>query len=241
VSVAGETGRHDAAQYICDNHKLGARYGIVGLGTGNRVCLGNKGRLDIEIIVRGQACHSSTPWEGIDAVRGAREVMERLDRLSLDIAHPDLGRATLTTTKVESGPAASHTLQDTCRLVLDRRLLPGEDPEKAFEAIAKSISDLPPWRIELSRGAFMYPSQVSRDSLIAECLDAACRLMGSSTEPFYAHASLDAGYLNRVGIETVMFGPGDLRFAHTDKEVVSLQEVREAARIYAAAALQLLA
>lgn len=241
VSLAGETGRHDAAQFICENHKLGARYGIVGLGTGNRVCLGNKGRLDIEIMVRGQACHSSTPWEGVDAVRGARKVMERLDQLSLDRTHPHLGRATLTTTKIESGPAVSHTLQDSCRLVLDRRLLPGEDPDKAFEAIANLLSDLQPWRVELSRGAFMYPSQLSRESLVVESLEAASRLMGSSREPFYAHASLDAGYLNRVGIETIMFGPGDLRFAHTDEEVVALREVREAARIYAAAALQLLA
>ena len=38
-----------------------------------------------------------------------------------------------------------------------------------------------------------------------------------------------------------MFGPGDLRFAHTDEEVVSVQEVRDAARIYAATALELLA
>ncbi len=37
-----------------------------------------------------------------------------------------------------------------------------------------------------------------------------------------------------------MLGPGDLRFAHTDQEVVSLQEVRDAARIYAATALELL-
>ncbi len=37
-----------------------------------------------------------------------------------------------------------------------------------------------------------------------------------------------------------MFGPGDLRFAHTDLAVVSLQEVRDAARIYAATALEFL-
>ena len=38
-----------------------------------------------------------------------------------------------------------------------------------------------------------------------------------------------------------MFGPGDLRFAHTDEEVVSLQEVRDAARVYAGVALEVLA
>jgi acetylornithine deacetylase/succinyl-diaminopimelate desuccinylase-like protein len=58
---------------------------------------------------------------------------------------------------------------------------------------------------------------------------------------FYSPAALDAGFFNRNGVETIMFGPGDLRFAHTDKEAVSLQEVRDAAKIYAATALQILA
>ena len=56
----------------------------------------------------------------------------------------------------------------------------------------------------------------------------------------YSHAARDAGFLNRHGIETGMFGQGDLRFAHTGQEVVSLDEVRAAARIYAAAALHTL-
>jgi acetylornithine deacetylase/succinyl-diaminopimelate desuccinylase-like protein len=60
-------------------------------------------------------------------------------------------------------------------------------------------------------------------------------------ERFYYRAALDAGVLNQNGVETIMFGPGELRFAHTDQEVVALQEVRDAVKIYAAAALQLLA
>src|SRR5829696_10315901 len=43
VSLAGETGRHDAAKFILENNPINARAGIVGLGTNNRVCLGNKG------------------------------------------------------------------------------------------------------------------------------------------------------------------------------------------------------
>lgn len=88
----------------------------------------------------------------------------------------------------------------------------------------------------------MYPSEVQPNAPIAEALQAACAAISKgSTEAFYSPAALDAGFLNRMGIETVMFGPGDLRFAHTDQELVSLIEVRDAARIYAAAALKLLA
>jgi acetylornithine deacetylase len=242
VSLAGETGRHDAAQFLLEHSQLEARFGIVGLGTSNRVCLGNKGRVDVELMIRGKSTHSSTPWDGINAIEGARRVMDRLDGLLLERNHPNLGRSTLTATRIESGPAASHTVQDYCRLVLDRRLLPGEDPDAAIEEIEKALSGLEPWRVELKRGATMYPSEVPQGCHIAASLKTACeQILKKKAEVFYSPASLDAGFLNRKGIETLMFGPGNLRFAHTDQEMVSLEEVRAAARIYAAAALHILA
>lgn len=242
VSLAGETGRHDAAKFILEHNSIRARHGIVGLGTCNRVCLGNKGRVDVEVVVRGRSCHSSTPWAGIDAVKGARRVMERLDTLELGPVHPHLGAATLTVTRIESGPAISHTIQDLSRIVLDRRLLPGEDPDRALGDIKSALAGFEPWQVEVVPGVYMYPSEVQPGSPVAAALQAACEAVsGERLEPFYSPAALDAGFLNRQGIETVMFGPGDLRFAHTDHELVSLPEVRDAARIYAAAALQLLA
>ena len=242
VSLAGETGRHDAAKFILENNRLAAKAGIVGLGTANRICLGNKGRIDVEITVRGKSAHSSMPWDGINAVDGARKVLERLDRLNLGTEHSGLGKATLTVTQIKSAPDISHTVPDTCRIILDRRLLPGDDPDAALRDIQDAVADLPPWSVEVTRGAFMYPSEVGADCAVAAAVRRASRaLKGQDSEVFYSPAALDAGYLNQRGIETIMFGPGDLRFAHTDEEVVSVQEVRDAARIYAATALELLA
>ena len=128
VSLAGETGRHDAAEFILENNRLAAEAGIVGLGTANRICLGNKGRIDVEITVRGKSAHSSMPRDGINAVDGARKVLERLDQLNLGAEHSGLGKATLTVTQIKSAPDSRHTVPDTCRITLDRRLLPGDDP-----------------------------------------------------------------------------------------------------------------
>jgi len=240
VSTAGETGRHDAARYMLEQDGLTARYGIVGLGTTNRVCLGNKGRIDVEVVVRGKSCHSSTPWAGVNAVDGARAVLERLDGLVDGIAHPELGEASLVATHIESGPDILHTIQDRCRLTLDRRLMPGEDPAEALAAITRALADLEPWRVEVAQGNFMYPAEVSEDSEVAVAIAAARETAGETGPPLWFPAALDAGYLNENGIETVMFGPGDLAFAHTDAEVVPLEQVRRAARVYAAAALQML-
>jgi acetylornithine deacetylase/succinyl-diaminopimelate desuccinylase-like protein len=242
VSLAGETGRHDAAKFILENDAIDARTAIVGLGTGNRICLGNKGRIDVEITVRGKSAHSSMPHEGVNAVDGFRRVMEQLERLRLGPAHPRLGGATLAVTQVRSGPEISHTIPDICRVTLDRRLLPGEDPDAAFLAIQTALKDVSGWSIEARRGAFMYPSEVARDCAVALAAAGASRALTKNTAEFFSSpAALDAGFLNRCGIETIMLGPGELRFAHTDQELVSLQEVRDAAKIYAATAVQMLA
>jgi acetylornithine deacetylase/succinyl-diaminopimelate desuccinylase-like protein len=242
VSLAGETGRHDAAKFILQNDAISADLAIIGLGTGNRICLGNKGRVDVEMIVRGKSSHSSMPENGINAVDGFRRAMERLDRLPLRAGHHGLGNATLTVTQVRSGPDISHTIPDVCRAELDRRLLPGEEPDAAFREIEVAIQDLPGWSIAVTRGAFMYPSEVARDAPLVAAISSATReLTERESDFFYSPAALDAGFLNRNSIETIMFGPGDLRFAHTDQEAVPLKEVRDAARIYAATALQLLA
>lgn len=242
VSLAGETGRHDAAKFILENHSISAKSGIVGLGTMNRICLGNKGRIDVAIVVRGKPAHSSMPWDGVNAVEGARRVLDRLDGLALGAAHAGLGKATLAVTQIKSAPEISHTVPDTCTITLDRRLLPGDEPDRALADIQNALRDMQPWSVEVSRGAFMYPSEVGSECAVATAMrDAHRALKGKAAEAFYSPAALDAGYLNQRGIETVMFGPGDLRFAHTDEEVVPLQEVRDAARLYAATALTLLA
>jgi acetylornithine deacetylase/succinyl-diaminopimelate desuccinylase-like protein len=125
--------------------------------------------------------------------------------------------------------------------VLDRRLLPGEDPDAAFREIQEALQEVPGWSIAVTRGAFMYPSEVAKDCRLAAVTTSASReLIKKECELFYSPAALDAGFLNHKGIETIMFGPGDLRFAHTDQEAVPLREVHDAVRIYAATALQLL-
>ena len=241
VCVAGETGRHDAAEFIMRNDGISVRTAIIGLGTNNQIGLGNKGRLDIELTVRGKAAHSSMPWLGVNAVDGFRLAMDRLDRLPLGAKHPALGDASLTVTQVKTSPDISHTIPDYCHAMLDRRLLPGDGPDEAFGQIRAALKDIERYSIEIKRGPFMYPAEVARGaSLVRELETAFHGITADNANCYYSPAALDAGYLIRQNVETVMFGPGDLRFAHTDQELVSLAQVRTAAQVYAATALQML-
>src|SRR6266702_1412633 len=88
--VSGETGRHDAIRSIIETTGARAEMAVLN-GTGNRISLGNRGRVDVTVTVHGSPCHSSRPEEGCNAITGALEIIRRLaDELRMPSAHPHL-------------------------------------------------------------------------------------------------------------------------------------------------------
>lgn len=235
LSSAGETGRHDAAREIFSTLPIAPKLGVVAIGSNGKVALGNKGRIDIEIEIGGTASHSSTPWAGVNAIDGACRLLEVLKALRFDkLSHPALGQATLTSTAIESWPKATHTIQNRVRLVLDRRLLPGEDPDAAFreiEQLAKSASA--PWTIDVRRGPFMYPCAIADDGPFLRHVRAGHAAHGlPPPETFYSHGALDAGFLVEQGCEASMWGPGRMEQFHTDEESLLIDELVAGAKAY---------
>lgn len=239
VSPAGETGRHDAAAAFA--RRFGTptfRWAIVGIGTDGEICVANKGRVDATIIVRGHAGHSSMPWAALNAIEGAAEVLRRLATIHPATEHPQLGRATVTPTSIRSWPPATHTIPDEVQIVVDRRLVPGEDPEAALAELRTTLEGIDRFPVEVERGPFMYPSEVSPDSPLVSLLREAFRAAGRPSVPLrYTHASIDTGFFNHHGTPAVMLGPGEQAMWHTDDEAVAIDDVARCASVYASAAL----
>ena len=237
VSTAGETGRHDAARAFLGAYGTPAfDWAIVALGTANTIGLGNKGRIDVLVRVAGRAAHSSTPWAGVNAITGAVEAIRRLEGVRLAGEHPELGKPTLTVTSVRSGPDATHTVQDEVRMTLDRRLLPGDDPEGACADIARALEGMEPWSVEVERGPFMYPSSLAEDAPLVALLQAASERVGRERlATTWSHGAIDAGFFNHQGVPAVMLGPGNPALFHTDDERVGIDDVTFAADLYEAA------
>jgi acetylornithine deacetylase len=245
--VSGETGSHAAIRSVVEGEGVRADLAYLG-GTSLMMTLGNRGRIDIFINVHGAPTHSSRPEDGANAITGAMEVIRRLGEIRLDQVHPALGRQTLTVNRIRSYPESTHTIQASCELTIDRRLLPGEDPDAAFAeiaAVARSVEAWPdpasgkPFRIEVTLGPFMYPSLVTTDAEVVQELFAASRLaLGTEPATFHAPNAFDQGYLNHVGIPTVNWGPGEYKFAHTDFDLAAVDRIRDAALVYATLILQ---
>ncbi|WP_134702801.1 M20 family metallopeptidase [Ammoniphilus sp. YIM 78166] len=233
VSLAGETGRHLAVDNICKTLDLKADLGIVGIGTNGDICQGNKGRVDVHIHVYGKSCHSSTPASGINAIEGASLVVQKLQGLVPAGEHPRLGRPTLTSTSIKSFPDATHTIQNECRLVFDRRLLPGDEAETALGEIRDALGNMDPYRIEVKEGPVTFPSEVPDDSIVIQELRTAIEeIRETEAKCFFSNGAIDAGYVNKCGIPAVMFGPGQMDMWHTDNELLTVDDLVEGARIY---------
>jgi len=241
--LSGETGKHDAIRSVVEGAGVRADMAVLG-GTGLTVTLGNRGRIDVFVTVKGSPCHSSRPWDGVNAITGASEAIRRLlDKVKLDKNHPQLGAQTLTVNHIRSFPDSTHTVQERCEFTLDRRLLPGEDPNEAFaeiERIVKEVEQIKdpvsgkPYGVEVRLGPFMYPSLVTTESNVVRAILRASEIvLGVPAQTIYSPAAFDQGYLNHIGIETANYGAGEHQYAHTDHDMASVERTVDSAKVYA--------
>ncbi len=234
TSTAGESGKHESLDHVLSGGAVAADWGII--DGPPQIQLGNKGRIDVRIVVRGRPAHSSRPWEGVNAVEGAVRVLEKLGPLMPypeDKSHPELGQVSLTPTAIESYPKATHTIPGECHIRMDRRLLPRDDADGAVRQLAEAIGRIDPWEVTLEKEEFMYPCEVRKDAAVVAALGGAIRTMlGREPEYSFSTAANDTGLLNVRGIEAVNYGSRAVRFQHTDNDLVPLKSVVEAAKVF---------
>ncbi|HEY7554579.1 MAG TPA: M20/M25/M40 family metallo-hydrolase [Candidatus Binatia bacterium] len=235
VSTSGETGRHNSLAYVLDHDDVHADWCII--DGPPEIQLGNKGRVDVLVTVKGKQAHSSRPWEGINAIDGAMHVLQKLQPLMPypeTRAHSELGKVSLTTNAIESFPKATHTIQSECRIMFDRRLLPGDDPAKAIQQMKDAIGTVDRFEIAVEPHDFMYPSEVAKDAEVVQVLEQGIRTMlGYEPQFSFSTAANDTGLFNFRGIQAINYGARDIRFQHTDHDLVSVNNVFNAAKVFA--------
>jgi acetylornithine deacetylase/succinyl-diaminopimelate desuccinylase-like protein len=205
---------------------------VLAIGTDMKISLGNRGRVDVYVHVEGKPTHSSDPDSGLSAIDGAFRVMKRLENLDPKKEHPLLGRQRLLVYQIVYDPIAPHTLPGTAKLTLDRRLLPGDDPDRVVTEIREVIGDLSPYRVEVEKGVVMLPALVDENDPIVQGLQEASRqIRGKPCSTKYGRGTFDAGGLTSNNIPAVMFGASGGRGGILGEDFVCLREVIEEAKI----------
>jgi len=197
----------------------------------------HKGMVRWKCRTHGRAAHSSLPHLGDNAIYRMGSVLAALDRYQREVVpflgeHPLCGRPTLSVGTI-SGGISVNTVPDICTIEIDRRLLPGDDPQQAYQhAVDYVAANVPvPSVVEhLPPGLHSTGLSDAINSDLANNLAVAVRDV--------------VGCVNKIGVTfgtnaaafgthfpTVVFGPGSIDQAHTADEWVSIDEVRLASEI----------
>lgn len=188
--------------------------------TGFDISVGNRGRIDLYVHIRGTAAHSSSPPPGGGVIAAATTVLERIARLNEDVRrreHPRLGHEQAVPYQVVFEPLAPHTLPESAKITVDRRLLPGTDPLGTAAELRAALAGLsgPHCEVTVEPGVTMLPAEFPDDGadLLRPLESAAERHLGTSPRRTVYPGSFDAGGPSARGVPTVMFGvpeEGDL-------------------------------
>jgi acetylornithine deacetylase len=219
--------------------------------TGLDVVIAHAGAITFRLTVPGRAAHASVRREGVSALDNLYTLIHALeaDEAARNAAETDplmtaLGLPYPTIVgKVEGGEWAS--------TVLDRVVAEGRYGVKLGQTWRDAEADLRacmdaacaadpflrdhPIGLEITGGRFS-SSQVPADhplpvSVAAAALSTLGRRPSLIGEPYGADMRL---LVNEGATPTVIFGPGDVRFAHSADEHVPLAEVADCARVLAA-------
>jgi putative selenium metabolism hydrolase len=230
---------------------------VLGEATDLQVSRGQRGRLEIDVAVRGRSCHASAPHRGLNAIYAAARLIFGLEMLSTQLAEDRfLGPGTLAVTHIENTAGSRNVVPDSCTFCIDRRLTLGETEAKALAEIqgvllredvkatlsvyeytstsftgyqARAKASFPPWALDRDHPLVQQACRAIRDEL------------GYRPAVVKWDFSTDGVYTMGVaGIPTVGFGPGEEGQAHTADEHIRLEDVVQAAQGYARIATEVL-
>ena len=224
---------------------------IIGEVTHGDVCIGHRGRAEVEIVITGKAGHASAPERARNALDLLGAVLAGATVLGSDQPEDEvLGRASVTATMVDVLPESRNVIPDKVVVTLDWRILPGWGDDDLLDAVRAalrtSLPEVPEGMgVEVRMAAEhqrTYTGLAEDKNLLTPgflmqadhpVVQAAARAVGRRSEPTTPAVvrpwtfATDGGWSCGVfGIPTIGFAPGEERFAHTNRERWDVEEAR---------------
>jgi len=149
-----ESGGECGLGWLTEQGILKADAGLFEGHSGPALTIANKGVLWLEVLVRGRSGHASRPYEGVNAFTGAaavaRDLLDAEPELcaaasDLPVARPEDARGVMTLGgRLSSATQKVNVIPGKVSFSVDRRLLPGEDPDRVQDEIeARAHQALP--------------------------------------------------------------------------------------------------
>ncbi|MEX2467670.1 MAG: M20/M25/M40 family metallo-hydrolase [Gemmatimonadota bacterium] len=236
---------------LLESGDLAPAWVVIGEATHGDVCIGHRGRSELEILVRGQAGHASEPSRAKNALDLVGDVLAAVR--DLEAGQPSdavLGSSTAVATMIDVAPETRNVIPDRALVAVDWRILPGDTAdrlvERLREAVRRRVPALPEGfecevRIasvhQRTYTGFERAREMFSPGFLMDAEDpgivAAAAAVGrrdapgepARTRPW--RFATDGGWSCGVhGIPTVGFAPGEEHYAHTNRERMDVEEFR---------------
>jgi putative selenium metabolism hydrolase len=217
--------------------------------TNLRVYRGHRGRMEIEVHIRGRSCHASAPERGDNPIYRMTTLVNAVERLNGNLRDDAfLGKGTIAVTQIRSLSPSLCAVPGACTIHLDRRLTAGETLESAVAEV-KSLPGAEGAEVEVltydtpSYTGLSYPMQKYYPTwVLPESHPAVQAGVGAhhalhGKPPVvdkWVFSTNGVGSMGIMGVPTIGFGPGEEDVAHSVGERVPIRHLVEAAQFYAA-------
>lgn len=204
---------------------------VIGEPTSLHPARAGKGYCLAEITILGEEAHSAHPHQGKSAIYGAARFITAIEELSTQLAtkQNDLFTPGYTTINIGTvmGGTAKNVVPGQCKFQVEWRPLPGESANSVLQSITRIAEQMkdtdPTFRSEIKVLRQQAGFETAEGSHLVRAIEARTQRSATSI-PFGSEASVLAPVANEV----VVFGPGDMRTAHSRRECVPLSELHEA-------------
>ena len=242
VTAAGPRPAHTEILFVGlideENMQLGSRhfashgpksdFAIVGEPTGLEIVTAHKGDVWLRLRTIGRPAHGATPHRGRNAVTAMSRIVLALEteyasELAARPAHPRLGRPTINVGRIDGG-RQPNIVPAECIIDIDRRTLPGET-EAGVRREIRALLQRQGLKASFDtlRTSPCEPLETNPDLPLVQALT---RAAGRRTTRG-VHYFTDAAPLAAGGIPSVVFGPGDIAQAHTEREWLAISQLEK--------------
>ena len=229
LATADEESSMTGARALAEQGKGKGRYAVVGEPTSLRPIRMHKGIIMETVRLTGKAGHSSNPDLGINSIDAMHDVIGELRNLRGELqrnysnANFAVAVPTLNLGCIHGGDNPNR-ICGSCELAFDLRALPGMSNDDLREQIRQRLTPIAAEnKVEFELETLfpgVEPFETAKTSALVE---AAERLTGYQSEAV-AFAT-EAPFLQALGFETIVLGPGSIDQAHQVDEFIAIDQI----------------
>lgn len=223
-----ESSMAGARALIAAGRSLG-KAAVIGEPTGLKPIRLHKGIMMERLIIHGRSGHSSDPSVGSSALEAMQaalgEILTVRDEWQRQWRNPlfTVPVPTLNLGCIHGGDNPNRICGE-CALEFDLRPLPGMEPEALRTELQQRLATvLGPWNVTFSLVPIFLETPPFEEPAVSGLVRLAEKMSGSTAQAV-AFAT-EAPYLQQLGCETLIWGPGDIACAHQPDEYLDLARI----------------